>query len=45
MLGSWGGGFLAFLVDPEKQSRFKEEMKPYICIKPGISQEGVHSIL
>lgn len=44
-LGAGGGGFLAFLVNSEIQTEFKKKMDPYICIKPCISERGVHSIL
>jgi D-glycero-alpha-D-manno-heptose-7-phosphate kinase len=45
LLGAGGGGFMVFLVDPEKRQRVRERLSQLIHVSVGIDTEGSKIVL
>jgi D-glycero-alpha-D-manno-heptose-7-phosphate kinase len=45
LLGAGGGGFMAFLVDPEKRELVRERLKKLIHVQVGFDNEGSRIVL
>jgi D-glycero-alpha-D-manno-heptose-7-phosphate kinase len=45
LLGAGGGGFMVFLVDPEKREKVRERLKKLIHVSVGFDNEGSRIVL
>lgn len=45
LLGAGGGGFMAFIVPPEKQEAVKERLKDLVCVPVGVDTVGTCVVL
>ena len=45
LLGAGGGGFMVFLVEPDKREKVRERLKDLICVSIGMDNAGSKIVL